>query len=268
MKNHEIEKDFNLGGSLETALSGKYELSVASVIQEAWKFTIRHFLNFSPAILTLVAIQVAIFYVALDLQYGDAKILLDIVKDPSLIDDRFVQSIFVANFSYEVIGAPLYAGISLMAMSHAAGLKTKVRHITKGLQFTVPVILATLFSMLLQGIASVLLPFVSFYLTLAFSHSILLICEKRVPPMQSLLISLRAVNKKLIPIAGIYTILGLMFVVAMLMSGLGLIFVVPFYFHVKGVLYRNMFGIRLKIVASDVPSSSTPPSNHPGTFDA
>ena len=54
----------------------------------------------------------------------------------------------MANFSYEVISAPIYAGISLMAMSHVAGLKTKVRHVGKGLQFTVPVILATLFLML------------------------------------------------------------------------------------------------------------------------
>ena len=33
-----------------------------------------------------------------------------------------INAIMVANFSYEVISAPIYAGISLMAMSHAAGL--------------------------------------------------------------------------------------------------------------------------------------------------
>ncbi|WP_200855017.1 hypothetical protein, partial [Klebsiella pneumoniae] len=122
-----------------------------------------------------------------------------------------VQAMFIANFSYEVISAPIYAGISLMAMSHAAGLKTQTRHITKGLQFTIPVILATLFSLLLQGVAGMILPFLSMYLSVAFSNSLLLICEKKVPPMQSLLLSLRAVNKKIFPLIAIYSILMVLF---------------------------------------------------------
>lgn len=270
MNNEDIEKDFNLGGSVEKALSGDYELSPTAVFQEAWKHTIKHFLTFSPAIVFLIFMQAVIFYIALKLQLGDPSVLLEAVKDPLLFDERILQSIFMANFSYEVISAPLYAGISLMAMSHAAGLTTKPRHMAKGLQFTIPVIIATLFSLMLQAIASVLLPFVSFYLTMAFSQSILLICEKRVAPLQSMLLSLRAINRKIFPIAGIYMMVTLMFVVATLFYGIGLIFVVPFFFHVKGILYRNMFGIRLKVVASDMPAATDSDSgrNHPGSFDA
>ena len=161
-----------------------------------------------------------------------------------------MSAIYVANFSYEVISAPIYAGISLMAMSHVAGLKTKVRHVGKGLQFTVPVILATLFSLMMQGVAGMIFPLLSLYLSLAFSHSILLICEKRVPPMQSLLLSLRAINKKLFVVAGLYLGVMLMFIIAAMFYGIGLIFVLPFFFHLKGILYREMFGIKLKIVAT------------------
>ncbi|EKA7972730.1 hypothetical protein OMG52_004183, partial [Vibrio parahaemolyticus] len=143
-----------------------------------------------------------------------------------------------------------YAGISLMAMSHVAGLKTKVRHVGKGLQFTVPVIIATLFSLTLQGVAGMILPPLSLYLAMAFSHSILLICEKRVPPMQSLLLSLRAINKKIFVVAGLYMGVMLMFIVAAMFYGIGFIFVLPFFFHLKGILYREMFGIKLKIVAT------------------
>ena len=136
-------------------------------------------------------------------------------------------------------------------MSHAAGLKTQPRHIAKGLQFTIPVILATLFSLVLQGIAGMIFPLLSLYLSLAFSNSILLICEKRVPPMQSLLLSLRAVNKKIVPIAMIYLVVMVMFITAALFYGIGFIFVLPFFFHAKGIIYRNMFGIKLKIVATN-----------------
>ncbi|NMU53414.1 hypothetical protein HKB25_05240, partial [Vibrio parahaemolyticus] len=138
------EKDFNLGGSVERALSGNYELKAGAVFNEAWRATIQHFLSFSPAIIVLLFVQLGIFYIALKLQLGDLTVILDAFENPESFTNDIVTSIYVANFSYEVISAPIYAGISLMAMSHVAGLKTKLRHVGKGLQFTIPVILATL----------------------------------------------------------------------------------------------------------------------------
>ncbi|MCG9559290.1 MULTISPECIES: hypothetical protein [Vibrio] len=266
--NDDIEKDFNLGGSIDRALSGDYELKATAVFQEAWKQTISHFLSFSPAIVALMFVQLAIFYIALKLQLGDPAVILDAVIDPEAFTPQIVESIFIANFSYEVVSAPIYAGISLMAMSHAAGLQTKTRHIGKGLQFTVPVILVTLFSLMLQGIAGMILPFLSIYFSLAFSHAILLICDKKVPPMQSLLLSLRAVNKKILTIASIYLMVMLMFIIAAMMYGIGLIFVLPFFFHVKGILYREMFGIKLKLIASDRPKDDDDNNDGSGNNDS
>lgn len=265
---NDIEKDFNLGGSIERALSGDYELKAGEVFKEAWQHTIKHFLSFSPAIVILIALQLAIFYIALKLQLGNPGIILDAVTNPDAFDPSIFNAIMIANFSYEVISAPIYAGISLMAMSHAAGLTTKPRHIGKGLQYTVPVILATLMSLLLQGIAGTIFPLLSLYLSLAFTNSILLICEKQIPPMQSLLLSLRAVNKKILVLVGIYLVVIAMFFVGMMFYGLGLIFVLPFFFHVKGIIYRNMFGIKLKIIASDRPKDEDDNDNDSQVFNA
>ncbi|ARO98532.1 hypothetical protein K08M3_15920 [Vibrio alginolyticus] len=248
--NDDFEKDFNLGGSVERALSGNYELKAGAVFNEAWRATIQHFLSFSPAIIVLLFVQLGIFYIALKLQLGDLSVILDAFENPESFTNDIVSSIYVANFSYEVISAPIYAGISLMAMSHVAGLKTKLRHVGKGLQFTIPVILATLMSLMLQGVVGMIFPLLSLYLSLAFSHSILLICEKRVPPMQALLLSLRAINKKIFVVAGLYLGVMLMFIIAAMFYGIGLIFVLPFFFHLKGILYREMFGIKLKIVTT------------------
>ncbi|EOX4800726.1 hypothetical protein [Vibrio alginolyticus] len=248
--NDDFEKDFNLGGSVERALSGNYELKAGAVFNEAWRATIQHFLSFSPAIIVLFFVQLGIFYIALKLQLGDLTVILDAFENPESFTNDIVSSIYVANFSYEVISAPIYAGISLMAMSHVAGLKTKLRHVGKGLQFTIPVILATLMSLMLQGVVGMIFPLLSLYLSLAFSHSILLICEKRVPPMQALLLSLRAINKKIFVVAGLYLGVMLMFIIAAMFYGIGLIFVLPFFFHLKGILYREMFGIKLKIVTT------------------
>lgn len=248
-----LEKDFNLGGTLERALSGDYQLKMSDVLKEAWQCTLRHFLSFSPAIVILIIIQLAIFVIAFRMMVGDPSVIFSLFIHDAEIPAGVIQGILIANFSYEVVSAPIYAGVSLMAMSHVAGLKTKTSHITKGLQFTIPVIIATLFSLLLQGIAGMIFPLLSMYFSLAFSNAILLICEKRILPMQALWVSLRAVNKKLLPLAGIYALMMLMFVAGVMFYGIGLIFVIPFFFHVKGIIYRTMFGIRLQIVTNEKP---------------
>jgi len=267
--NNDREQEFNLGGSIDRALSGSYELKVGDILKEAWGMTLKHFINFTPAIFLLLILQLAIFYFAFKWQIGDLSVLLSIFEQGGTVPSGLIQAVFIANFSYEVISAPIYAGICLMAMSHAAGLSTHTRHISKGLQFTVPVILATLFSLLLQAVAGMLLPFVSMYLSIAFSNSLLLICDKKVPPMQSLLLSLRSVNKKIFPLIAIYSILMLLFMLAVFLYGIGLVLFLPFFFHVKGIIYRNMFGIRLKIIATGQSQPGPQASqSQSGVFDA
>lgn len=246
-----IEKNFTLGGSIETALTGKYELKPGAVLHEAWKFTIKNFISFSPAIVILLIVQIAIFYIALKLQLGDPSVILQMFQNPETFDQSIIEAIFIANFSYEVISAPIYAGVSMMAMSHAAGLVTKPDHILKGLAFTVPIILATLISLIVQGVAGMLLPMFSMYFSIAFSNAVLLVCEKRMSPMQSLFLSIRAVNKKLFPLASIYMVLSVLMFLSAIFYGFLLIFTLPFFFHAKGIIYRNMFGISLKIIASE-----------------
>lgn len=264
--NNEFEKEINIGGTVDRALSGQYELKAGAIFSEAWRKTLSHFFSFSPAIVALLALQVMIFYIALQLQLGNPNLLLEAIVNTELLNEQIVSAIYVANFSYEVISAPIWAGVSLMAMSHAAGLQTKTRHITKGLQYTIPVIIATLFSLVMQGLFGMIFPLLSLYLSMAFSHSILLICEKQVPPMQSLLLSLRAINRKILVVAVLYLAVMLMFALAIVFYGIGLIFVMPFFFHLKGILYREMFGIRLKVVASA--SSDDNNDNNSQVFNA
>lgn len=71
--NNDIEREFNLGGSVEKALSGSYELKVGDVLKEAWGITVKHFINFTPAIFALILVQLAIFYFAFKLQIGDLR---------------------------------------------------------------------------------------------------------------------------------------------------------------------------------------------------
>ncbi|PNQ59802.1 membrane protein [Vibrio sagamiensis] len=257
--NNNFEKDVNIGGSVERALSGNYELKIGKVLNEAFQLTTKQFWSFTPAVVILLAVQIGIFFIALKLQVGDLSALFDSTKSIDLLNGNFVQAFYIASFSYEVIGAPISAGISLMAMSHAVGFNTKTQHLGKGLQFTTPVIIATIFSIVMQSIASMVFPLLSLYLSITLSQFILLICDKRIPPMRALWLSFLAVNKKIFVFTGIYLVVFLMFIIAAIFSGIGLIFVLPFFYHLKGILYREMFGIQVKIIAAE--------NNHNGGKD-
>ena len=249
--NNNFEKKVNVGGSVERALSGNYELKAAEILSEAWRLTMKQFWSFTPAMIILLVVQMGIFFIALQLQLGDLETLMLSLEDNGFFDTRVIQAFYIASFSYEVIGAPIAAGVSLMAMSHAVGFNTKLQHIGKGLQFTVPVIIATAFGIAIQYVAGLIIPFISLYLGMAFSQSILLICDKRIPPMRSLLVSFLAINKKIFVISGLYLLVIFMFFIATIFYGIGLILVLPFFFHLKGILYREMFGIQVQIIATD-----------------
>ncbi|CAM3055038.1 hypothetical protein [Vibrio rarus] len=262
------EKNFNLGGSIEKALTGDFELKPVSVIREAWQLTLRHFLSFSPAVIVLIAIQVVIFLLALKFQVGDITSILAMFQQPDKLDPAIFQSIFVANFSYEVVAAPIYAGVALMAMCHAAGLNTQTNQITKGLPFMVPIILVTMLNLVSQAFAGAIFPLLSIYLSLAFSNALLLVCEKRLTPINALWTSLRAVNKRLFSIAIVYLVTMLAFVAGMMMYGIGLVIAVPFFFHAKGIIYRNMFGVRLQVVGGPSSSNEEPSGDEQNRDDS
>lgn len=265
---NDLEKDLNLGGSIDRALSGDYELNVGGILKEAWLHTLQNFFSFTPAIIIVVLAQFFIFAFALHFKIGDIWLVFEALSQPNKVTVEVLEAIMVANFSYEVISAPLIAGVSLMAMSHAAGISTKTGDLAKGLHYTIAVIIVTLISLLVQSILGSIFPLLSFYVSIVFSKSILLVCEKKLSPLQSLWVSFRAVNKKLLPIFALYTITSILFIFGALFYGIGLIFAVPFFFHVKGIIYRNMFGIKLKVIPKNKSNDKDDHDKNSQIFDA
>lgn len=245
------EKTFLLGGSIEKAISGQVELSPVSVLQEAWQNTVKHFFTFSPAILLLTFTYMAVFFIALQVQLGDPAILFQAFLGETELTTNISYAAFVAGLSAQVIVSPLTAGASLMGMSHAAGLKCRSSYIFKGIASAGMVALVTILSEVLQGLVNIYLPMVALYLSMAFGCAILLVCEKKLPPLKALLYSFRATNKKLTSMLLIHVVIMLALVFGVALYGVGLIVVMPFIFNVKGIIYRNMFGVTLKVLVKE-----------------
>lgn len=244
-----IEKEFTIGGSVEKALKGESELSVNAVIRESYTLTVKNFFSFTPAVLTFLAVSFISVVIALNV-LGFSLTDISLAVNDGTLGFEVIQACFIAIFSAEVICSPLFAGLSLMGMSQSAGLKTRFSYLLKGFQYTIPVILVTLLNLIIQAITSSLFGPLSLYFSLAFAHSVLLICEKRMPLHSALLVSLQATNKKIFPLFILFTISTCLLVIALVTSGLGLIFILPFYMHLKGTIYRNLFGIKLTLLST------------------
>ncbi len=251
MSEHLKEKTFVLGGSIEKAIAGNVELNPVNIIREALQNTIKHFVAFSPAILLLSFSYMAVFFVILKFQIGSLDVLFNAILGKTKITAELSYAIFAAGLITQVAVSPLIAGASLIGMSHAAGFKCNVNYIFKGLSSAGMVALVTILSEVLQGLANIYLPIFALYLSMAFGFSVLLVCEKKLSPFKALLYSFRATNKKIASMLLIHLVMMLALVIGIAMYGIGLVVVIPFIFNVKGIIYRNMFGVTLKIIAKD-----------------
>ncbi|MDA9556120.1 hypothetical protein N9R79_01270 [Vibrio sp.] len=271
------EREVSIGGNIDTALNGQYTLSPVKVLQEAWGLTFKHFLSFLPANILLVVLQVAIVIIAMQLQGIDAayidNFLLSMQQEEANQGDAeqaiyFVNALMIANFSLEVITAPFFAGVSLMALSHSVGLKTKLLDITKGLQFTVAIIGATLLALVIQGIFGQLSSLISFYFTITLHQYYLLIADKKLPLTKALWVSFRAVNKKFFAIFILYMVIAFSFALGFFTYGAGFMFALPFSLHIKAIIYREMFGVRVKVLTYSDGDSGPSKKNESEVFDA
>lgn len=251
-----MNKSFHVGGSVEKALKGDVELQAVAVLQEAWKITARNILTFLPAVIGLFLAQVALLLLGLQVQLGNPAVFFDAVITGKELTQEIVQAGYMANFWSDVLSAPLYVGVSLMALNHAVGLPSKPGHLIKGFPFTLVSIITMLLISSLQGIGNAIFPIIGLLLSMGFSMAIILVCEKRITPIKAIKISLQATFRKFMPMTAIFLVVLIMFFVSFATAGIGLLWTIPFFFNVKAIIYRNMFGITLQVTSAQTKNNT------------
>lgn len=256
MQKQQLNNALHIGGSIETALSGQYTLSASNVIQEAMKLTQKHFWHFLPATLAFTLANLALFLLTLLIKTGDPMLVIQSFVDASKQTEATDDAIRIAMFFASVLSAPLYAGASLMGLSHAIGFRTKPRHIIKGLSYGITVTLAACLINLLENISNHFVPLLGLFLGITLSMTILLICEKRLSLLNAMQISFRAILKKFFSFIAVYFVLASLFLFSYATAGIALIWVLPFMFNLKGVMYREMFGVGIEIEITEQDSDN------------
>ncbi|MFT6985855.1 MAG: hypothetical protein ACJAT7_001675 [Psychromonas sp.] len=253
------KKHFVLGGDIKKSLTEGYRFDLKSLFKDAFVITRKHYFPLITACLFTIIILA-----------GSYSLIL---KDPASFDETGTMLI---NYVIALlIAPPLLTGLQMMGVNHAIGLKSKSIDLFNYVKIIVKLSLATMIISLITNIISVVLVqvmgdwglglsvVVLLYLNMTFCLVYPLIAEKKMPPQMALRVSFKLVNKNLAQFTILFILLALLFVAALIPSGLGMFLFVPFYFNLMGIVYRQTCGVG--VVAMETSEGDQPPSD---AFDA
>lgn len=239
----------HIGGSVERALKGDYHIDIKAILNEAWQQTLRARVSINLGLGFALLLGMLVSFVTSNYLGGIEAVL----KDP--------QASMILNVVVTVVIWPFVAGVEMMGVLHAIGMKTQTKLIFSFLKRGSWVALCALLTSLVISIGFQLLILPGVFLAVVLSLTIPLVVEKKMTPMKAIMLSVQALRFKWFQIFALYSVLfiGLILLIlpiallaeselvpiAIMFFLIGLSFLAPLYYNVKGVLYREIFGVML-----------------------
>ena len=217
--------------SLQKALKGDYEFDVRAVFDEGWKITQKDKWAMLQGLIVVMVIALLIVELARTLS---AQQMLDFNASNVRMATELVIMICVA---------PLAAGLMMMGINGSIGGKNKTSDLFHFVHRSLSIIvLSMLISVIVQlGLLLFILP--GLYLIIATGFAMPLMLDKGILPARAVVISVKVVNGQWRKFVALYAVFAAMMVLAVLTFGIALIWLAPLYYNVKGILYRDIFGV-------------------------
>jgi len=258
-----------IGGNIENAVKGDFTIDNQAILKEAWQKTIHSRLSINLGLLFILVLGTIVSLIVSD-SLGGLEV---IINDPKA---TMILNVIVTLFIW-----PFLAGIEMMGVFHAVGMKTQPKLVFSFLKRGSWVAICALLTSLLISIGLQLYILPGIFLAVALSLVIPLVVEKKLSPLQAIVLSVKALRFNWFKIFSIY----LMLFSALIISTLPLLFLAqsdfsviggvifffclsylaPLYYNAKGILYREIFGLQLLAADGESPPSS---SNSNDTFSA
>lgn len=228
-----------VGGDLNTALRGEYQLDVNQILQEGWEITKKSKSNILKGLAVIIMTSLLVSGVVLELS-GQENF------QEMSEGDRFLLDIIIT-----VLLAPIIASLSMMGISHSVGAITRPAYIFHFVAKSLPIVITTLVTTAVVHIGFLLLILPGVYLLVATGFAIPLLLDKQLRPSESVITSIRVVNHQWFAFVKIYLFFLVLGLLSIVTFGIALVWVAPYYYNVKGILYRNVFGVDVHIQTSD-----------------
>ncbi|ALS98508.1 hypothetical protein [Lacimicrobium alkaliphilum] len=227
-------KKLELGGTMSKALNGEFIVDLQAVLKEGWNITQVTKWSLVQALMMVFALVLLVVLISFNLiqnQGGD-------ILDPNI---QFYVELLIT-----LITAPLITGLLMMGVNHSIGGVSRPSHLFHFVPRTLVLGLATLMVSLLVNLGLMLLVVPGLYLMIACSFTLPLIVEKGLSPWRAIYTSVRVVSHKWPQFVMLYLLFAVLFMLVVATLGIALIWVGPLYYNVKGVLYRDIFGIAVR----------------------
>jgi uncharacterized membrane protein len=164
-----------------------------------------------------------------------------------------------------IVTTPIIAAMFLLGISHSVGIKPRFLSILKNVLGSVLVILLALLLAAMSDVGSLIGSQISvllgmavlFYINLATGFSIMLLVEKRLAPSQCVIQSLKVFHKYWMPLSMFYLVYYFCLFLGALSLGFAYIWIIPFFINMKGILYRELFGVKVLSVKKQSNSDET-----------
>ncbi len=235
------------GGSLEKSLKRETQLDLKAIAKEAWDLSKNDKTPVLHGMLLLVFIAILFAWVLQSL-FG--------ITDLNVLPQRMMIGL---KFAGVIVTTPIIAAMFLVGISHSVGIKPKFISILKNVMGSVLVILLALLLAAMSDVGSfvgaqvsVLLGLlVLFYINLATGFSIMLLVEKRLAPSQCVIQSFKVFHKYWMPLSIFYIVYYCCLFLGLMTLGFAYIWIIPFFINMKGILYRELFGVKVRSVKND-----------------
>ena len=250
-----------VGGSIERALKGDYKIDVKATLSEAWQLTLksRVAINFGVVFIILLYILVTFIF---SMYVPFIKQLISnpeiILIDPSLVQSN-ADKIMLWELLLIFIVWPFAAGIEMMGVLHSVGMKTEPKMIFSFLKRSSWVVICVLITSTVTNIGFELLILPGIFLKVTLLLTVPLVIEKQMTPVKAIALSIKALRFRFFSILTLYSILFFFLIAMFFISSFflsvnlapvgivlfifGITYLAPLYYNVKGILYREIFGV-------------------------
>ncbi len=254
-----------VGGNIESALKGDYQIDVKAILTEAWQQTLKSRLAINLGLLFSLFLGTAVSFLVSNYLGGIEAVLAD------------PEAGMLLNVVVTIAVWPFIGGVEMMGVLHAVGMKTDVKMIFSFLKRASWVVLCALFTSVLVSLGLQLFILPGIFLAVTLSLTIPLVIEKQMTPMKAIILSIKTLRFKFLSLLSLYFILlmSLVFLcipLALLLESsfaplgimillVGISFLAPLFYNTKGILYREIFGISLAKNKHDNLTSNIEKSN-------
>ena len=233
--------DDRIGGNIDDAISGNFQVKMLETLGEAWRqlkgFKLK--CHIALALYFLVIMGIAIVF-----GFGVAALAMG-GMDPN--------AVVVLNIAFQLlitmIALPMSIAVMIMGIRHAQNKLVSAGEVFRHFGTMGNLLLAYIIMMIFIVIGMMLLVIPGIYLMYAYMFAMPLIVEKKMGAWHALETSRKAVTKVWFRFFGFVWLLMLINIVAAIPLGLGWIWTVPWSVLAFAMVYIKMFGAEVNTLS-------------------